>query len=91
MRDSSVGRATLNSGGRGFESQALKNLFREKYTSYNERRVIMMNKDKSMKYVGLACTLIGFGLTMVQKQLDDKKLQEIVDETVQKKLNESNK
>lgn len=46
-----------------------------------------MDDKKIVKYVGIACTLIGFGLTMVQKKLDDAKLQELIQEEVSKQLN----
>lgn len=45
-----------------------------------------MDKDKAIKIVGFGCTIIGFGITIIQKQLDDKKLEKIVAEEVQKQL-----
>ena len=45
-----------------------------------------MNKDKTIKGVGLAITLIGFGISIIQKQLEDKKLEDIVRKEVQKQL-----
>ena len=46
-----------------------------------------MKDKKLVKIIGIACTVIGFGLTMVQKKLDDDKLQEFIQEEVSKQLN----
>lgn len=45
-----------------------------------------MDKDKAIKIVGTVVTLIGFGISVIQKQLDDKKLESIVQKEVQRQL-----
>lgn len=49
-------------------------------------RVIKMNKDKTLKIVGTVVTLVGFGITFIQKQLDDRKLEDLVKKEVQRQL-----
>lgn len=48
-----------------------------------------MNENKTIKIIGLACSVIGFGITLIQKQLDDKKLNDIVAKEVAKQLSET--
>lgn len=49
-----------------------------------------MNDNKKMvKLIGVACTVIGFGITMIQKQLDDKKFEEAIKEEVSRQLEQS--
>ena len=43
--------------------------------------------NKLVKVVGVVCTLIGFGLQIVQSKLEDNKLAEKVAEEVAKQLN----
>lgn len=45
-----------------------------------------MNKEKTIKLVGMVITIIGFGIGIVQKQLDDKKLEDLVQKEIQKQL-----
>ena len=45
-----------------------------------------MNKQL-VKIVGVACTILGFGLQIVQSKLEDNKLAEKVAEEVAKQLN----
>lgn len=45
-----------------------------------------MDKDKSIKIIGFACAIVGFGVTMINKQLDDKKLNNLVENEVRKQL-----
>lgn len=46
-----------------------------------------MDKNKAIKIVGTVVTIVGFGITFIQKQLDDKKLEELVKKEIQKQLN----
>lgn len=46
-----------------------------------------MNDKKLVKIVGVACTIIGFGLTLVKDKLDDAKLQELIEKEVSKQIN----
>lgn len=48
-----------------------------------------MNENKTIKIIGLACSVIGFGISLIQKQLDDRKLNDLVAKEVAKQLNES--
>lgn len=48
-----------------------------------------MNKDKTMKLIGLACTLIGFGITIIKDKIEDDKLETIVAKEVKKQLEQS--
>lgn len=43
--------------------------------------------NKLVKVVGMACTLVGFGLQIVQSKLEDNKLAEKVAKEVAKQLN----
>lgn len=45
-----------------------------------------MNKDKTIKLIGTAISLVGFGISLLQKQLDDRKLQDLIKKEVQKQL-----
>lgn len=45
-----------------------------------------MNKDKTIKMVGTIVTLVGVGISLIQKQLDKKNLEDIVQKEVQKQL-----
>jgi len=45
-----------------------------------------MNKKKAIKMLGLIVTAVGFGLELVQRQLDDDKLQNMIEKEVQKQL-----
>lgn len=45
-----------------------------------------MDNRKTMKIIGFACTAIGFGISLIQKQLDDKNLEEKIAREVSKKL-----
>ena len=58
------------------------------YNLYNEESD-NMNENKTIKIIGLACSVIGFGITLIQKQLDDKKLNDIVAKEVAKQLSET--
>lgn len=46
-------------------------------------------KTKTMKIIGIACAAVGFGISIIQKQVDDRKLEELIDEKVQQKINET--
>ena len=50
------------------------------------KELISMN-NKLVKVVGVVCTVIGFGLQIVQSKLEDNKLAEKVAEEVAKQLN----
>ena len=45
-----------------------------------------MKKDTTLKIVGFACTAIAFAVSVVQKKLDDQKLESIVSEEVQRQI-----
>lgn len=45
-----------------------------------------MNKDKTIKMVGTIVTLVGVGINIIQKQLDKKTLEDIVQKEVQRQL-----
>lgn len=45
-----------------------------------------MNNEKILKVAGMVCTVVGLGLTIVQKQLEDKKLAKLVADEVQRQL-----
>ena len=62
--------------------------FRKIYILYNEESD-NMNENKTIKIIGLACSVIGFGISLIQKQLDDRKLNDLVAKEVAKQLNES--
>ena len=47
-----------------------------------------MNNEKTVKIIGTVVTLVGFGISIIQKQLDDKKLEEMVRKEVQRHLAE---
>lgn len=49
-----------------------------------------MNKDKTIKIIGTVVTLVGFGISIIQKQLDDKNLEEKVRKEVERQLNQNN-
>lgn len=46
-----------------------------------------MNTDKTLKLIGVACSIIGVGISLIQKQLDNKNLQDLVNREIQKQLN----
>lgn len=49
-----------------------------------------MNDNKKMvKIIGVACTVIGMGITLIQKQLDDRKLEETIKNEVSRQLEQS--
>lgn len=50
-----------------------------------------MNQDKVIKIVGTVITIVGFGISIIQKQLDDKKLEDLVAKQVQKQLEKQGK
>lgn len=47
---------------------------------------LLNNKDGLMKALGVTVTLAGIGISIVQKQLDDKKLQETINREVKRQL-----
>ena len=46
------------------------------------------SNEKTVKIIGTVVTLVGFGISIIQKQLDDKKLEEMVRKEVQRQLAE---
>lgn len=46
-----------------------------------------MDKNKGLKIIGVGCMVAGVIIDMIQKQLDDKKLEDLVAKQVQKQLN----
>ncbi len=48
----------------------------------------LLKNEKAVKAIGVTVTLIGFGITMIQKQLDNKKLEDLVAEEVDRRLSE---
>ena len=49
-----------------------------------------MTKNKSLKIVGILVTAAGFGITMLNEWLNDKKEDEKIDEKIEKALAERN-
>lgn len=47
-----------------------------------------MNTDnkKLLKYIGLGCSIVGFGLQLIQNKLEDDKLKNTVAEEVAKQI-----
>lgn len=48
-----------------------------------------MNKN-SMKILGIACTILGAGITLLQQKVDGERLKETVEKEVQKQLSQQN-
>ena len=48
-----------------------------------------MKDIKFVKVLGMACAVIGFGLTIVQQQVEDKKMEETIRKEVAKQLKAS--
>lgn len=48
-----------------------------------------MDKKKTMKLIGAACTVIGFAITLVKDKVEEDKLESIVAKEVQKQLKQS--
>ena len=65
-------------------------MFREKYKRYYEKgECINMNKN-SIKILGIACTILGAGITLLQQKVDGERLKETVEKEVQKQLSQQN-
>ena len=55
--------------------------------------MISMNTDnkKLLKYIGLGCSIVGFGIQLIQNKLEDDKLKNTVAEEVAKQIKELDK
>ena len=62
---------------------------REKNIVYYEEGDLIMKDIKFVKVLGMACAVIGFGLTIVQQQVEDKKMEETIRKEVAKQLKAS--
>ena len=47
-------------------------------------------KKISIKALGIACTIIGAGLTLLQQKIENENLKETVEKEVQKQLSQNN-
>ena len=47
-----------------------------------------MNKEKILKYVGYSVTLVGAGITILQKRCEEQKTRQLIEEKVQKQVDE---
>lgn len=47
-----------------------------------------MNKEKLIKYIGYGVTLLGAGITIMQKRMDEQKTKQLIEERVQKQVDE---
>lgn len=51
-----------------------------------------MNEDKKiLKYIGLGCSIVGFGIQLIQNKLEDDKLKNAVSEEVAKQIKKLDK
>lgn len=46
-----------------------------------------MGNTKFIKILGIACTIIGFGLTIIEDRLEDIKTEKIIEKEVSKQIN----
>ena len=46
-----------------------------------------MGNTKFIKILGMACTIIGFGLTRIEDRLEDIKTEKIIEKEVSKQIN----
>ena len=46
-----------------------------------------MGNTKFIKILGMACTIIGFGLTIIEDRLEDIKTEKIIEKEVSKQIN----
>lgn len=46
----------------------------------------MNKKDNTLKVIGFACMIVGFGVEMISKQLEEKKLEKLVEAEIHKQL-----
>ena len=65
-------------------------LFREKRIYYYEKGECIIMKKISIKALGVACTIIGAGLTLLQQKIENENLKETVEKEVQKQLSQNN-
>ena len=51
-----------------------------------------MNEDKKiLKYIGLGCSIVGFGIQLIQNKLENDKLKSTVAEEVAKQIKKLDK
>ena len=54
--------------------------------------MISMNEDKKLlKYIGLGCSIVGFGIQLIQNKLENDKLKNTVAEEVAKQIKKLDK
>jgi len=47
---------------------------------------LFMNKDKLMKVIGISTTILGFGITLADNWINEKKMDDKISEKVKKAL-----
>lgn len=57
---------------------------------YYEKGECIIMKKISIKALGVACTIIGAGLTLLQQKVEKETLKETVEKEVQKQLSQQN-
>ena len=57
---------------------------------YYEKGECIIMKKISIKALGIACTVIGAGLTILQQKVDKENLKDTVEKEVQKQLSQHN-
>lgn len=48
-----------------------------------------MNKN-TIRFLGIACTIVGAGLTLLQQKVEGERLKETVEQEVRKQLSQNN-
>lgn len=56
---------------------------------YEKGACIIMNKN-TIRFLGIACTIVGAGLTLLQQKVEGERLKETVEQEVQKQLSQKN-
>ena len=56
---------------------------------YEKGECIIMNKN-TIRFLGIACTIVGAGLTLLQQKVEGERLKETVEQEVQKQLSQKN-
>ena len=52
------------------------------------KRCIFMKNDNLIKMVGIICTIVGCGITMIQDQIKSKEMKQTIADEVSRQLNE---
>lgn len=52
------------------------------------KRCIFMKNENLIKMVGIICTIVGCGITIIQDQLKSKEMEQLISDEVSRQLNE---